>query len=99
MRCRVCGQDKPETDFYVSQGKRCTICKACNKQAFYDWNKKQTEKRRERRDAEAVVGGWRIAILNHNKVNESKYQAVNTNGKSFFTSDKGEFLQFLLEIV
>lgn len=45
------------------------------------------------------LGGWNIAILNHTKVGESKYQAVNTNGKSFLTSDKGKFLQFLLETI
>lgn len=42
-----------------------------------------------------VLGGYKIAILNHVRGKEMKYNVVRTDGRVFCTNNKGEFLSFL----
>lgn len=46
-RCRRCKEEKPETEFYKNRANKDGLqyyCKACCKQNFYDWAKKNPEK-------------------------------------------------------
>lgn len=45
-----------------------------------------------------VLGGYKIYILNHKKAGERKYNIIRTDGKTFCTNDKIEFLNFLENI-
>lgn len=45
--CTVCGQDKPESEYYVqvkATGRRFTYCKACHYEKTLEWQAKNREK-------------------------------------------------------
>lgn len=107
MKCKMCGKYKHQDEFYTRTGSRKSYCRECSKKLVYAWKSKNKDRantiqyksnqKSKAIDIDCYVGGWKIAILNHTKVGESKYQAVNTNGKSFFTDIRFEFLDFLID--
>lgn len=42
-----------------------------------------------------VLGGYKIYLLNHIKKGERKYNIIKTNGETFKTNDKSEFMRYL----
>ena len=45
----------------------------------------------ELKNAENIIGGYRIFILNHPIRTEKKYTIAGTNGNYYATNDKAEF--------
>jgi hypothetical protein len=51
------------------------------------------------KNAENIIGGYRIFILNHPSQTEKKYTIAGTNGNYYATNDKGEFFNYLRGIL
>jgi len=105
IKCRVCNKDLPECEYFPSSVKRKDhICKKCHMKNSLLLQKK-------RRDREKVIseikfqknfcdifGGWKIFYLNYAKRGEYRFQAYNTDGRSYMTNDSIEIQCALEEI-
>ena len=53
----------------------------------------------ELKNAENIIGGYRIFILNHASRTEKKYNVTSTDGNYYATNDKVEFFNYLRGIL
>lgn len=111
--CPRCKRKLPLSEFYIkkSTGSYESYCKKCKKELCKQWffNNKERHLKYQKKynknlkkledlcDGQAV-GGYNITILNYTKKSEYKYNIVSTDGKSFFTNSKSDFLNFLDKI-
>lgn len=67
----------------------------------YYTDKQALEKKyaEELKNAENIIGGYRIFILNHPSRIEKKYTIVGTDGNYYATNDKVEFFNYLRGIL
>ena len=47
------------------------------------------------KQAETIIGGYKVSILNHASRFENKYTIAGTDGNYFATNDKGALLDYL----
>jgi len=100
IKCIRCGKSLPESEFYPSCLKRyCYLCKKCH----YKKTSKYIMAYQKRRKGQEIaninpndyIGGLSIRVLNYAKKNECKFSIESTDGISFKTSDKKEFMREL----
>lgn len=98
-RCRTCHRLLDESNFYKENRRKDGLqveCKDCTrvrvKRIYRDkilCGKRPT----------GATGGYKCYILNHTSHGEFKYNVVGTNGKTFFTNKKTDFIKFVRGIV
>lgn len=104
MKCRVCNQELPESDFFPSCVRRKDhICRKCHTKYSQSLQKKYRQQEKELKENVfnkkcQVVGGWKIIFLNYVKKGEYRFQAQNTDGRSYKTNDPIEIQSILEEV-
>lgn len=107
-RCPNCKQLKSESDFYKNTHMKDGLsvhCKSCQNQNNYKSAKKhrikvkQEETQKQLDDFNIHLGGYKVTILNYAKPGEYKYIINSTNGQSFKSNDKLQFLHKIKELI
>lgn len=100
-RCTKCGRELPLSEFYWknshSDERRCE-CRACQRKAIQEFNRRKADFSRALKKAEETLGGWKAYGLKHPKPGEYKYNIVFTDGRLFRTNDIKIFRGYLLEL-
>lgn len=106
-RCSKCKQLKPETEFYKNAIMKDGLqhqCKKCHNEYTTEYMRKhkitnkQRQEKKDERNFNKYLGGYKISILNHIKKGEYKYVIFSTNGQSFMTNDNIDFMKKIKEL-
>lgn len=99
--CCHCHQSKPIREFNKDSSqkdghyKMCKVC-SCEIQKKSRYKKKNIV---PIEDANKVIGGYKVAILNHPSRTESKFNIVGTDGYYYATNETKDFMDILRGLV
>lgn len=103
--CRVCKRELPEEMFQKDPKNKDGLkgsCKDCTKEYRKKYNAFQKERRKNakglekaQKEAEYLLGGMKIYVLNYASKKEFKFNIINTNGETFNTNDSYKFFNYL----
>lgn len=98
--CAKCHQAKPVSEFNKDKSRKggyYIYCRECAKVKQKESYKRQEDKKILK--AEKVIGGYKVAILNHPSRTERKFNIVGTDGYYYATNEANDFMDILRGLV